>query len=132
MTLFGEIEGNGFVALSEMRMIFMNGVNESDWKLFRKKLPGWQEVYMGKLNQEYAAILAGSGLASEKFWKLEKRINSDKRCTGVMVIGMSRSKMYQHLVSLAYEGVIGPDDLDGFSDELREQLAYVVGKNHKL
>ena len=69
---------------------------------------------------------------SEKFWKLEKRINSDKRCTGVMVIGMSRSKMYQHLVSLAYEGVIGPDDLDGFSDELREQLAYVVGKNHKL
>ena len=71
----------------------MNGVNESDWKLFRKKLPGWQEVYMGKLNQEYAAILASPGLASEKFWKLEKRINSDKRCTGVMVIGMSRSKM---------------------------------------
>ena len=66
---------------------------------------------------------------SEKFWKLEKRINSDKRCTGVIVIGMSRSKMYQHLVSLAYEGVIGPDDLDGFSEELREQLAYVVGKN---
>ena len=71
----------------------MNGVNESDWKLFRKKLPGWQEVYMGKLNQEYSAILAGIGLASEKFWKLEKRINSDKRCTGVMVIGMSRPKM---------------------------------------
>ena len=110
----------------------MNGVNESDWKLFRKKLPGWQEAYMEKLTQEYAAILAGPGLASEKFWRLEKRINSDKRCTGVIVIGMSRSKMYQHLVSLAYEGVIGPDDLDGFSDELREQLAYVVGKNHKL
>jgi hypothetical protein len=118
--------------MTEMRVIFMNGVNESDWKLFRKKLPGWQEAYMEKLTQEYAAILAGPGLASEKFWKLEKRINSDKRCTGVIVIGMSRSKMYQHLVSLAYEGVIGPDDLDGFSDELREQLAYVVGKNHKL
>ena len=71
----------------------MNGVNESDWKLFRKKLPGWQEAYMEKLTQEYAAILTGPGLASEKFWKLEKRINSDKRCTGVMVIGMSRSKM---------------------------------------
>jgi hypothetical protein len=69
-------------------MIFMNGVNESDWKLFRKKLPGWQEAYMEKLTQEYAAILAGPGLASEKFWKLEKRINSDKRCTGV--IGFSR------------------------------------------
>jgi len=29
-----------------------------------KKLPGWQEAYMGKLTQEYAAILAGPGLAS--------------------------------------------------------------------
>ena len=37
-------------------------VKESDWKLFRKKLPGWQEVYMGKLTQEYAAILAVQAL----------------------------------------------------------------------
>ena len=108
----------------------MNGsVKESDLKLFRKKLPEWQEAYMGKLNQEYAAILAGPGLASDRFWELEKRINSDKRRTGVMVVGMSRSKMYQHLVELADEGAIGPDDLDGFSEELREQMAYVMGKN---
>ena len=46
-----------------------------------------------------------------------------------MVVGMSRSKMYQHLVELADEGAIGPDDLDGFSEELREQMAYVMGKN---
>ena len=59
-------------------------VNESDWKLFRKKLPGWQESHMEKLNQEYAALLAGSGKASEKFWKLEKRINSDKYHVGVV------------------------------------------------
>ena len=36
----------------------MNGsVKESDWKLFRKKLPEWQEAYMGKLNQEYLAFI---------------------------------------------------------------------------
>ena len=36
----------------------MNGsVKESDWKLFRKKLPEWQETYMGKLNQEYLAFI---------------------------------------------------------------------------
>ena len=28
-------------------------VNEKDWKLFRQKLPGWQEVYMDRLNCEY-------------------------------------------------------------------------------
>lgn len=27
----------------------MNMVSEKDWKLFRSKLPGWQEAYMDKL-----------------------------------------------------------------------------------
>ena len=31
----------------------MGDVNESDWKLFRRKLPEWQEAYMGKLVEEY-------------------------------------------------------------------------------
>ena len=38
---------------------------EADWKLFRKKLPEWQENYMGKLIKEYAAILADKGEASD-------------------------------------------------------------------
>ena len=29
------------------------GFNESDWKLFRKKVPEWQEAYMNRLNEEY-------------------------------------------------------------------------------
>jgi hypothetical protein len=31
----------------------MKQVNEKDWKLFRSRLPGWQEAYMGKLIEEY-------------------------------------------------------------------------------
>lgn len=31
---------------------------EKDWKLFRKKLPGWQENYMARMNREYEEILA--------------------------------------------------------------------------
>ena len=45
----------------------INGVNEKDWKLFRKMLPGWQEAYMEKLCREYAEILSSSGNASDKF-----------------------------------------------------------------
>ena len=30
----------------------MKQVNEKDWKLFRSRLPGWQEAYMGKLIEE--------------------------------------------------------------------------------
>ncbi|MGM9524059.1 MAG: hypothetical protein ACI3VU_06565 [Faecousia sp.] len=30
---------------------------ERDWQLFRSRLPQWQEAYMGKLNEEYVALL---------------------------------------------------------------------------
>ena len=54
----------------------MNKFSEKDWKLFRKKISGWQEAYMEKLNREYIALLNEEGDASDKFWKLEKM---DKR-----------------------------------------------------
>lgn len=45
----------------------MYQVKEQDWKLFRRKLPLWQEAHMDKLNQEYIRILSGEGDASDKF-----------------------------------------------------------------
>lgn len=53
----------------------MNRFSEKDWKLFRSKIAGWQEVYMNKLNKEYIEILSGDGNPSDKFWKLEERIS---------------------------------------------------------
>ena len=100
-------------------------VYESDWRLFRKKLPEWQEKHMETLIGEYAALLAGSGAASDKFRALEKRINADKRQTGV-VARMSRSNMHLNLIQLLAEGVITLDDLDGFSDDLRGQMAFLM------
>ena len=32
------------------------GVNEKDWKLFRSRLPGWQETYMEKVDTGYFAV----------------------------------------------------------------------------
>ena len=29
------------------------GVNEKDWKLFRSRIPDWQEAYMDRLNHEW-------------------------------------------------------------------------------
>lgn len=100
-------------------------VNEADWKLFRKMFPDWQEAHMNKLNQEYAAILAGSGTAADKFWELEKRINSDKEHVGV-VARMSRSNMYYNILGLLSDGTITMDDLEGFSEDLRERVAFVT------
>ncbi len=101
----------------------MMEVKESDWKLFRKRLPGWQESYMERLNQEYLQILSGDGLASDKFWKLEGRIYKDRKRVGV-VAEMRRSQMFLNLVSLMNDGAITEEDLDGFSDDLAEAVKH--------
>ena len=49
------------------------GVNEKDWKLFRSRIPDWQEAYMDRLNHEYIELLSGEGNPSDKFWALEER-----------------------------------------------------------
>ena len=99
----------------------MYSVKESDWKLFRKLLPAWQERFMERLISEYAKVISGKGLASDRFWKLQKRLQKDVRKVGVCA-EMRRSDMDMNLQSLLYEGAITKDDLDGFSDELRQSL----------
>ena len=97
-------------------------INEKDWKMLRKKLPDWQENYMERLNNEYMEILSSDELPSTKFWELEKRINSDKRDTGVMVEDMSRSRMTTIIMDLLNEGAITIDDLSDFSEDLKELM----------
>ena len=57
-------------------------ISERDWKLFRKRLPEWQERHMQALLDEYVAIIAGDGNPSTKFWKLEGRLKKDVRHVG--------------------------------------------------
>ena len=99
----------------------MYTVKESDWKLFRKLLPEWQERFMGRLLGEYSTMIAGQGLASDRFWRLQERLQKDVRKTGVRV-EMKRSVLIMNLLSLLHEGAISKDDLNGFSEELRQSL----------
>lgn len=89
----------------------MNKFSEKDWKLFRNKIFDWQESYMEKLNKEYIVLLSGEGNASDKFWKLEKRIREDKKDCGVQC-EMSRSNQFYIMLSLLNEGAITFDDLE--------------------
>ena len=97
-------------------------ITEKDWKLFRKMLPTWQERYMENLINDYEAILASDADASDKFWKLEGRIRKDKKKSGVCVTDMSRSQMFANIMVMLDEKVITLEDLEGFSDSLRERL----------
>ena len=60
-------------------------ISKKDWKLFRERIPEWQEHYMEKLVKEYIELLSSSGNASDHFWELEKRIRKDKKHPGVLL-----------------------------------------------
>ena len=105
----------------------MNKFSEKDWKLFRNKISDWKEAYMEKLNKEYVALLSGKGNASDKFWKLEKRIREDKKDCGVQC-EMSRSNQFYIMLSLLNEGAISIEDLEDFSDDLKEIMQHFAGK----
>ena len=102
---------------------------EKDWKLFRARLPEWQEAYMGRLIDGYIELLQSEENPSNRFWKLEKRIRQDKKAAGVSV-EVRRSMLSTNLLSLLAEGAITLDDLEGFSDDFRthiEQDARILG-----
>ena len=94
---------------------------ESDWKLFRKLIPVWQERYITKLNKEYIGILIQDKNASTIFWELNDRIKKDQNNPGVM-IEMSRSLLVENLISLIKHNVITLDELNDFSEETKESI----------
>ena len=96
---------------------------ESDWKLFRKKLPQWQERYIGRLIEEYETHLQGEGLASKKFWWLWDHMKEDKKLPGVVVDRVSRSRMVMIMENLLLtDAITSLDDLEGFSEPLVADL----------
>ncbi|MCW3763688.1 multidrug transporter [Weissella confusa] len=103
----------------------MDDISKSDWQLFNKLLPEWQERYMNRLNHEYKRILDSDGSPSNKFWKLEKRIKADRKSPGV-IVEVSKRSMFQTLLQLLSEKVITDEDLNGFSEELRDGINDVV------
>ena len=105
----------------------MYEVTKSDWKLFRERVPEWQECYMDRLTKEYIELLGSSKKASDRFWELEKRIRTDKKNPGV-ILEMRRSEMLWNLARMVAQEVITLDDLDGFSEDLVEAVKYMCSR----
>ncbi|CAI3412121.1 multidrug transporter [Enterococcus cecorum] len=102
--------------------------NEHDWKLLKKRLPGWQEAFMASRIEEYVKLLSNeSKLASDRFWQLDKMTKEDRKKTGV-IAEMSCSDKDLILLNLLREGAITESDLEGFSEELIEAVRYFYKK----
>ena len=99
--------------------------SKRDWKLYREKVGGWQEHYMEKLVKEYADYLCSDLPASTKFWEIEKRITRDRKTLGVC-IELRKSDMFWDIAGLINDRVISMDDLEEFSDNLKEAVALIL------
>ena len=95
--------------------------SKKDWKLYREKVPGWQEDYMERLIEDYVSYLSSTEPASTKFWTMEKRMKQDKKTPGVC-IEISKGNMIFDLVRFLQDEVIVFSDLDEFSEKLRETV----------
>lgn len=107
----------------------MYNCKESDWKLYRKLIAGWQEKYIERRLEEYKKILNEPENPSSRFWHLDKAMKEDKKKAGVLVVDSSRSKLLYILLDLLDCEAITIDDLSDFSDELKEDINFIY--NHK-
>ena len=101
--------------------------SKRDWKLYREKIGDWQEHYMEKLVKEYADYLCSDLPASTKFWEMEKRIKRDRKTPGVW-IELRKSDMFWDIAGLINDKVILMDDLEEFSDDLKEAVALILNR----
>ncbi len=96
---------------------------ESDWKVFRKRVPEWRERYLETRNKELIRILADDGKTpTEQFWDAKEEIDNIAKRLVDLLDGHSRSKMEWFLILMYGHGFIGDDDLKEFSEELRERV----------
>lgn len=107
----------------------MMEISKADWKLFRSRIADWQEAYMERLIKEYVTLLNGEGAASDKFWELDERIKKDKRNPGVL-IELHKQDVPYDLVRLINLGVIPVEDLEGFSEDLKGAVNYLISRNY--
>ena len=102
-------------------------ISKSDWKLFREKVPQWQENYMEQLTKEYIKLLSSPGNASDHFWELEKRIKIDKKHPGVL-IEMRKSNAIWDIAMYVRDEVITMDDLSEFSEDLVDAVKLILSR----
>lgn len=102
-------------------------INESDWIIFRTRMPLWRERYLEKLLDNYQSILSSPESAEERFMRLLKRIDKDSMCA-LFNVEMSRSKCLINITRLLDGGIIDENDLEGFTPDLREKASFFIRK----
>ena len=102
-------------------------ISKKDWKLYRERLPEWQEHFMERLTKECIELLSAPGNASDHFWELEERIRKDKKNPGVL-LNVTKSNAIWDIAVFVGRGIITMDELDGFSPDLVEAVKLILSR----
>jgi hypothetical protein len=102
-------------------------ISKADWKLYRERLPEWQEHFMEGLVKEYIELLSSPGNASDHFWELEERIKKDKKNPGVL-IEVRKSDALWDIAMFVGRKIITMEDLEGFSDDVKDAVKLILSR----
>ena len=98
-------------------------ISTSDWKAFRRRVPEWRERYLRLRNEELVGLLRDEGLTpTERFWRVEERVAEEARVLRACLDGHSKRKVAWYLSLMYSHGMIDGEDLDAFSEGLREAV----------
>ena len=102
----------------------MGKPKESDWRRFRDSLPHWRERYLININKQISVILDDTDkTATEKFWDIYEFQKKQSKILRFCLDGYSRSNMNLKLLGMYNCGMVGDEDLEYFSDELKEKIS---------
>ena len=98
-------------------------IKETDWKLFRRRVPEWRERYLEQQNQTLRALLEQPNQTPTTiFWQVKNFTDEQARVLVECFDGHSRSTMERFMVTMYRYRVIERADMDEFSKELQARL----------
>jgi len=96
---------------------------ESDWKQFRDQVAFLRERYLKEKNQQLLEMLTDSERTpTAQFWDTFDQMKKEQKVLRDCLDGHSRSNMYFSMHLMLNYGMLKEEELDEFSEALREQL----------
>lgn len=98
---------------------------ESDWKRFRAIVPELRERYLRDRNADLISTLQDEALTpTEKFWTASERMEEIGGILRTCLDDHRRSTMIHALRLMVHHQMITDEDLNGFSEELRDRITF--------
>ncbi|MCG2590758.1 hypothetical protein [Rhodohalobacter sulfatireducens] len=97
-----------------------------DWKIFRDMLPELRERYLAERNQTFITLLkSDERTPTEQFWDTLEAMKKEAKILQDCLNGYTKSNMDMRILLMLRHGLMKEEDLDGFSEELREWVRKV-------